>query len=382
VTRTAGEVLAGLRLVDHHCHSIVGEDLDRPAFEALLTEAADPAAAGESTFDTPLGVALRRWCAPVLDLPAHAPPEQYLARRAELGAAEANRRLLQAAGASDLLLDDYRPAELLDAAALGAASGARVHRVERLESVAEEVAGTGVPAVGFARQLASTLAARAAGAVGLKSVAAYRTGLDLDPSRPEPAEVTAAAGGWLARGERAPAYRLDDPVLTRFLLWTAVDLGMPLQVHTGFGDPDLRLPRSAPALLGDFCAAVGGTGASVLLLHCYPYHREAAYLASVHPHVYLDVGLALNHVGAGAATVLAEALELAPFGKLLYSSDAFGLAELHHLGALQFRRALGRLLDRWVADGDMAGGDAERYATMIGAGTARRLYALDTPGRR
>jgi hypothetical protein len=325
---------------------------------------------------------VRRWCAPVLDLPAHAAPEQYLTRRAELGAAEANRRLLRAAGASDLLLDDYRPAELLDAAALGTASGARVHRVLRLEAVAEQVAAGGVPAVGFTRALTAALADQAAGAVGLKSVAAYRTGLDLDPTRPEPAELAAAAGAWLARSERSDRYRLDDPVLIRFLLWAAVDLAMPLQVHTGFGDPDLRLPRSSPALLGDFCAAVAGTGVRVLLLHCYPYHREAAYLASVHPHVYLDVGLALNHVGAGAATVLAEALELAPFGKLLYSSDAFGLAELHHLGALQFRRALGRLLDRWVADGDMAGGDAERYATMIGAGTARRLYALDTPGRR
>jgi hypothetical protein len=121
---------------------------------------------------------------------------------------------------------------------------------------------------------------------------------------------------------------------------------------------------------------VAGTGTRVLLLHCYPYHREAAYLASVHPHVYLDLGLALNHVGAGAARVLAEALELAPFGKLLYSSDAFGLAELYHLGAVQFRRALGGLLDRWVGDGDMAAADAERYATMIAANTARRLYRL------
>jgi len=73
---------------------------------------------------------------------------------------------------------------------------------------------------------------------------------------------------------------------------------------------------------------------------------------------------------------LAEALELAPFGKLLYSSDAFGLAELYHLGAVQFRRALGGVLDRWVGDGDLAAADAERYATMIGAGNAHRVYDL------
>jgi predicted TIM-barrel fold metal-dependent hydrolase len=156
-----------------------------------------------------------------------------------------------------------------------------------------------------------------------------------------------------------------------------VDLGLPLQLHTGFGDPDLRLHRSDPALLSDFCAAVAGSGTDLLLLHCYPYHRQAAYLASVHPHVYLDVGLALNHVGARATAVLAETLELAPFAKLLYSSDAFGLAELFLLGAQQFRRALSAVLGAWVVAGDLTGTDADRYATMIGAGNARRVYGLD-----
>ncbi|MEN3359138.1 MAG: uncharacterized protein V7637_3120, partial [Mycobacteriales bacterium] len=207
--------------------------------------------------------------------------------------------------------------------------------------------------------------------------AAYRTGLDLDPARPGRAEVAAAAGAWLARCARTGGTRLDDPVLTRYLWWAGADLGLPLQLHTGFGDPDLRLHRSDPALLGDFCAAVAGSGTAVLLLHCYPYHRQAGYLASVHPHVHLDVGLALNHVGPAATTVLAETMELTPFGKLLYSSDAFGLAELYLLGALQFRRALSAVLDGWLATDDITGADADRYATMIGAGNARRVYRLD-----
>jgi predicted TIM-barrel fold metal-dependent hydrolase len=364
-----------LGLVDHHCHGVTGAELDRPAFEAYLTEATDPAAAGGSAFDTPLGLAVRRWCAPLLDLDPHPPPDEYLARRAALGAAEANARLLLAAGAVDLLVDDgYQPARPLDADTLGAAGAARVHRVLRLEALAEEVAAGGVTAAGFAAEYAGRLTAGAATAVAVKSIAAYRTGLDLDPSRPGPAEVAAAAGRWLARP--GPC-RLDDPVLTRHLLWTAVDLGLPLQLHTGFGDPDLRLHRADPALLSDFCAATAGAGTAVLLLHCYPYHRQAGYLASVHPHVHLDVGLALNHVGPAATTVLAETMELTPFGKLLYSSDAFGLAELYLLGALQFRRALSAVLDGWLATDDITGADADRYATMIGAGNARRVYRLD-----
>ncbi len=115
----------------------------------------------------------------------------------------------------------------------------------------------------------------------------------------------------------------------------------------------------------------------VLLLHCYPFHRQAGYLAQVFPHVYCDVGLAVNYVGARAAAVVAESLELAPFHKTLYSSDAFGLAELHHLGALLFRRAFDEVVGAWVRDGLWSAHDAGRVARMIGAGNAERVYGLD-----
>lgn len=112
-----------------------------------------------------------------------------------------------------------------------------------------------------------------------------------------------------------------------------------------------------------------------MLLHCYPYHRHAGYLAAVHPNAYLDLGLTLTFVGpARAGQVLAEALELAPFGKVLFSSDAFGLAEFYHLGAYAFRRALGDLLDLRVRSGEWPAADAERIVTMIAAGNAERVY--------
>jgi hypothetical protein len=113
-----------------------------------------------------------------------------------------------------------------------------------------------------------------------------------------------------------------------------------------------------------------------MLLHCYPFHRGAGYLAQAYPHVYLDVGLAINYTGARAAAVVAESLELAPFGKLLFSSDAWGPAELHYLGAWLWRRATARVLGEWVAGGDWSQADALRVAEMVGAGNARRVYRL------
>jgi predicted TIM-barrel fold metal-dependent hydrolase len=163
-----------------------------------------------------------------------------------------------------------------------------------------------------------------------------------------------------------------------------VDLGLPLQFHVGFGDPDVRLHRADPSLLHDFLLATRATGTPVMLLHCYPYHRQAGYLAHVFPHVYVDVGEALNHVGARSAAVLAEALELTPFYKMLYSSDAFGLPELHYLGATGFRRDLARVTGAFVADGAWSAADAGRVGHLIGTGNARRVYRLDgrVPRRR
>ena len=98
-------------------------------------------------------------------------------------------------------------------------------------------------------------------------------------------------------------------------------------------------------------------------------------------HVYMDVGAILNHVGARSAAVLAEALELTPFGKMLYSSDAFGLPELHYLGAIGFRRDIVKVTGQFVADGMWTAADARRVAELIGSANASRVYQLDRADR-
>lgn len=368
------EALAALPLVDHHCHGAVTAQLTPAEFASLLTEGEHRPGSGISPFDTPVGVAVRRHCAPLLDLPRHAPAADYLARRTALGWAEVNRRLLSAAAAGAFCVDTgYAPRPLTSPAELARAAGATAYEVVRLETVAETVAREGVEPGEYAGvfRAAAERAVRRPGVVAVKSVAAYRTGFALDPARPADAEVTAAARRWLAAG--GP---LADPVLVRQLLWTAVDLGLPLQLHTGFGDADLRLHRADPALLTDWLRLTRGT-VPVLLLHCWPYQRNAAYLAAVFEHVYLDVGLALHHAGpARARAILEEALEITPFRKLLYSSDAYALAEFHHLGALCFRQGLAALLKDRVDADELSLPDALRIAAWTGRDNARRLYGL------
>jgi uncharacterized protein len=261
---------------------------------------------------------------------------------------------------------------------MASASGAEVDEIVRLETVAEQavLAGDGT-AAGFAGRFAEALAEQVPGAVGLKSIVGYRYGLDFDPVPPTRVEVTAAAGRWLHRIEDTGQARVADPVLLRHLLWAGLSHGLPLQLHTGFGDPDADLRRCDPLLLRGFIERAEPTGVPIMLLHCYPFHRGAGYLAMAYPHVYLDVGLAANYLGARAAAVVAESLELAPFGKILFSTDAWGLPELHYLGALLWRRATAQVLGGFVADGAWDEAEALRIAAMIGGGNARRVYALD-----
>jgi predicted TIM-barrel fold metal-dependent hydrolase len=358
-------------LVDGHCHPVLAGDIDRARFELALSEADLPHPLGVLPVDSQLGLAVRRWCSPALDLPAHTGVDEYLARRAELGWSAVSRRLLERAGLDLLLVDTGldRPG-LVDRSTLGDLAAAPTREVVRLERVAEDLAGE-VGAADFADAYAQALAERVREAIAIKSIIAYRYGLDLPAQRPSSADVTRAAGDWLRAGGR-----LTDPVLLCHILWAGVDTGLPLQLHSGFGDRDLVLARSDPALAQPFVDATRTAGVSIVFLHTYPYHRSAGWLAQVYPHVSVDIGLTVHHLGHRADVVLAEFLELAPFGKVLYSSDAYELPELYLVGAAQFRHSLSRLLDAWVADDAMSRVDADRVAEQIAAGNARRLYRL------
>ena len=308
----------------------------------------------------------------------------YRERRDELGGDEVNRRCLGASGLAALCVDTgYAPAELLSPAETAAWAGAEAFEVVRFEQVAESLARSGVSADGFPdayrRALADRVSTPAFGipVVGFKSIAAYRVGLDLDGRRPSDSEVVAAVSRWLGQagtGDGPP--RLADEVLHRFFIWCGADLGLPIQFHVGYGDRDIDLHRCNPLLLTPLLRALEPSGVPVMLLHNYPFHREAGYLAQVFPLVYADLGLATHNVGARATALLGEALELVPLRKFLFSSDAFGLPELYYLATMLARQALSSFLSERLADDDLSYADAERITRLIGADNARRVYRL------
>jgi predicted TIM-barrel fold metal-dependent hydrolase len=373
-----------LPLVDHHVHGANLDEVTRPSLEEMLSEG-ERIAPGQTQFDSQVGFAIRRWSAPVLGLQPHASADDYVARRLELGNEEVTRLLLRASGIAHFLNDTGAfPEKLTDSAALADLSGGRVDEIVRLEWLAVLLVQEGVDAATFPERFRAFVGEQTVDAVGMKSIIAYLHGFAFDPDRPSDVDVIEAAGRWLQKAQPAidegdtltPLLELTDPVLARFFLWTAIDRGLPLQLHTGYGSLPIQLDEANPLLLVDWLTQVESSGVAVMLIHCYPYHREAGYLAQIFTNVFLDVGLATNYTGAASVSIIRESLELAPFSKVLFSSDAWGPAELHHLGAVLWRRGMEQVLGQWVRDGDWALRDAMRVVEMVGRSNADRVYKL------
>jgi predicted TIM-barrel fold metal-dependent hydrolase len=358
--------LEQVALVDHHAHAMpAGGPPTVDALRAGLCESPDP----RQWEHVPNTLLHRRAIRELAAFLGCEPTEAAVAeRRAAAAPEEHAAALLRAARIERLLIDDGfpPPGEGRGVEAMGRLAGCPAHRVLRLERVAEEA----LPEVRDLDELrervrAAAAGARAAGAVALKTIAAYRSGLEL--AAPDPA----AAADALARRPR----RLEDRALVELLLWDALEATaadpLPLQVHVGFGDPDVRLGRAGPAGLAPLVARFPAT--PVVLLHCYPFVREAGWMASVYANVHMDLSLAIPHV-ARPAELVRQALELAPLSKLLYGSDAARVPELFLLAARWWRAALAEALAEALPSGEAA--EAGRWILRE---NALRLYGLPNP---
>ncbi|MGY4649018.1 amidohydrolase family protein [Mycobacterium sp. URHB0021] len=375
VPEALADRLRNIGLIDHHVHGTYNKPVDRAGFEAAINEGStDPVPSFMTQFDSPLGLSIRRWCAPLLGLEAHAGADDYWARRSELSPDELAGVMLPAAGVSRWIVDTGFKGDLITTPEqLTRLSDVPSSEILRLERVAEDLLEDGTPPGDFPEAFRSKLreAVGNPDVVGTKTIAAYRTNFDIDWSRPGDADVVAQARELTGR---AGPLRLDSPLLIAFAVHEAAAHGLPIQVHVGFGDRDLDLHRCDPMLLLPLLRSMAPV--PVLLLHCYPFQRQAGYLAQAFDHVNFDVGLAINYLGVRSTGLVAEALETAPFAKQLFSSDAFGPPELHVLGSVLWRRAMGLVLGGWVRTGDCTEDDAIRFIDMIGVHNAERVYAL------
>ncbi len=368
-----------VRGVDQHAHLLSGSGSEWSLTD-LLSESTDPAQRAEVHHHPAHRRAIRDLGAA---LGVDADEEAIGRARRDAGFEAHTRRLLTGCRFDAMLVDDGFPvAQAVDLEAQAALAGCPVRRLVRIEAMAEEAA-SGWPSFGalrdrFRQSIGDGLQQ---GAAGLKTIAAYRGGLDLP--RPEATEAEAAYGAWRRTGAgdgEGDRHRLSHPALVAFFLAEALDVArgrpVPLQVHTGLGDADLVLHRADPSLLGPVIEDAAAAGVPVVLLHCYPFVRQAAWLASVHRHVFLDLSLTLLLAAHRGKDLVLEALELAPTSKLLFATDASRAAEMFVLGNRWWRDALAGALGELVTSGAVDHGTALEWGERILAGNARRLYGL------
>ena len=371
--------LDAIPIVDNHCHSLLREQpVDDEAFRIHLTESYYEEIARDHV---PYSL-LYRWTIRELAdlLGCAATPDAVHEARRERGISWLTREIVERGRFKTWLIDTgYGSDTTLSLDELRGLAPCRIEEVIRLEPLIERLI---VESSGFDGFLDAYRAAigdlRASGIVGMKSIIAYRSGLEI-----ERVDRDTAAWAFVQAHEGAKrdgGLRIESKPLLDHLIVIAVEEAarqeVPIQFHTGLGDPDLDLTKVDPAALR-LIFADRYRRAPIVLLHTgYPYVRSLAYLAAMFPNVYADTGEATLFAAGEASQITRELLGLAPASKLVFSTDASLVPELYWVASRLGRRALATVLGEHIADGALDEATAIDWAERILWRNAETLYRL------
>jgi len=379
--------LTKIPVVDNHCHGITQDQTfeHTTSWRRAFTESTDPSMPRDHVATTALYRRLVRTLAGFLDCEPE--EETVFAARSERDGRELAGELLRAANVDALLLDTGfpPPKEVLPVPELGEIGGCRAEPMLRLEVLMEDLLAEPDSLADTEEVLAAALdGVQGQGYVALKSIVAYRTGLDI---REWPREEAEGSFHEYKRAAEAGSVRLVHKPLLDTLLHVAfaqaAQQEVPVQFHVGYGDADTDLLLGNPLYLRQVLQRPDYRGMPVVLLHeCYPYTRQGGYMAAVHENVYLDLSYGIPLLGYGEMlSFTRQALGVAPTSKLVYSSDGIGVPELHWISSIDGRRVLGQALGEIVFDGELSLPEAEAVGESVLRGNATRLYRLQTDER-
>jgi uncharacterized protein len=330
------------------------------------------------TDSTVFALAMRRWLAEHLRCePTREAVTKARAAAIESDAAGYTKGLLDAAGIVAVLSDEGFPQPPIPADEFSKTVGVTVHRVARLEPwILRHRDGSFDELVGGV-EAEATDAASDPNCVAFKSIVAYRTGLDVgDPSATEAAD---AFSRW--RNESWNETRQHAKPVRDFLIRRTLEVARkhdrPFHFHCGGGDPDINLAYASPISI--FPLLIDVQDQPVVLIHSgYPWVREAAYVASVLPNVYLELSELIPWGWGQVEWALEMLVGTVPAAKLLYGSDEAGEPEAFWASALLARSCLERVLARFVDREYVTVDEARTLGTLVLAGSCRALHGIAT----
>jgi predicted TIM-barrel fold metal-dependent hydrolase len=374
--------VAEIPVIDQHCHGFyrVQQPVDITDWHRHFTESRDQLVFGEIAASSLFYSRMVRRMAEFFDCS----PEQeaVLQARSRHTSLDLIRMLLRAGRIETLVIDTGYPPEdqLIPNREIGELGACRVVELLRLEILMQRLIVEHDQLDLVIESLEAELRdIRASGYAGLKSIVAYRTGLNIGWwDRSQAQEAFAEARKSIDDGSFRLAHKPLLDTLLHIAFREAARQEIPVQFHTGYGDTDVDLLMANPLYLRPVLEHRPYRGMKVVLLHeCYPYTREGAYLAAAYPQVFLDLSYGIPFLSySEMVSFTRAAVGVAPLLKLVYSSDAVGIPELHWISAQDGRRVLEQVLSEAVASGDLTPALAEAGARAILHDTALRLYQV------
>ena len=375
--------LTSIAVVDNHCHPVQLEQrMDTLQFRSFFTEASAPAFAEQHVANSVYYLWMLRQLAVFFGCQSKSDEDEVLAARNLLDADTLIEHLYRAARIDTLILDVAHPqAEICySPERMGQLGYCRVARMLRLETLMQSLI---VEAHDFdelvERYHLALTNLRAHGYVALKSIVAYRTGLNVARwSKDQAVAAFHEARSTIHNG----TLRIQQKPLIDYLLHIAflhaAEQELPIQFHTGYGDSDTDMRLGNPLHLRDVLENDAYRSMPVVLLHeSYPYTQLGAYLAAVYPQVYFDLSYTIPFVERLEMLAFTrQALSIAPASKLLYSSDGIFLPEMHWAGAIRGRSVLAQVLDEMIEHDEINEAQALLLARQVLHDTAYAVYRL------
>ena len=301
--------------------------------------------------------------------------------------------LFEDAHIETLLVDTGFPTILFNGYAIGRdefskLTGSDVREIFRIENVVYSLVADGLPYGEAVERFRGEIdAAVGRGAVALKSIIAYRTGLEVrrwdeeQVKRAYAVLVEEMRSGKPAGDVMRARNQETKAVYDSFILIgveESIRYHVPFQIHAGFGDApsiDLRLAR--PILLHGLLNDPVAKEARIVIVHGgYPWVEEAGFMVNSYPNLYIDLSEAIPHATVGVKAKLLALLEMAPTSKIMYGSDGFNIPELFWIAALAAKRGLRDALGELVASGTLDEEQALDVAERFLSGNARKLYGV------
>lgn len=168
------------------------------------------------------------------------------------------------------------------------------------------------------------------GAVALKSIIGYRTGLGVNQ-----VSYNEAKKALVENNEKAFRDFFFNETIK-----TCKKFDIPFQVHASFGESNCNLLNNNPLMLKKVLDNEEYKKVAFVLVHGgFPYSFEAGYFAAMYPNVYLDFSEMIPWLTFESKDAIKKVLDMAPFNKIMYGSDGFVSPELHFLG-VQFAKSV------------------------------------------